>query len=70
MQQRPGRYHAAAAFDGPEKIDTRTLVNLFKEAKEQTDGDVSLYMEQLEDYFRNQYSPKKGVESAQRVLGL
>tara|TARA_B100002019_G_C20948218_1_gene440242 strand:+ start:316 stop:528 length:213 start_codon:yes stop_codon:yes gene_type:complete len=70
MQQRPGRYHAAAAFDGPEKIDTRTLVNLFKEAKEQTDGDVSFYMEQLEDYFRNQYSPKKGVESAQRVLGL
>ena len=70
MQQRPGRYHAAAALDGPEKIDTRTLVNLFKEAKEQTDGDVSFYMEQLEDYFRNQYSPKKGVESAQRVLGL
>lgn len=70
MQQRPGRYHSAAAFDGPERIDTRTLVNLFKEAKEQTDGDVSFYMEQLEDYFRNQYSPKKGVESAQRVLGL
>ena len=70
MQQRPGRYHSAAAFDGPERIDTRTLVDFFKDAKDQTEGDVSFYMEQLEDYFRNRYSPNKGVESAQRALGL
>lgn len=70
MHQRPGKTYKAAAFDGPEKIDTRTLVNLFKDAKEQTDGDVSFYMEQLEDYFRNNYNPKRGVESASRVLGL
>lgn len=70
MQQRRGKYHAAAAFDGPDRIDTRTLVKLFKEAKDLTEGDVSFYMEQLEDYFRNQYSPNRGVESASRVLGL
>ena len=46
MHQRPGKSYRAAAFDGPDKIDTRSLVNLFKDAKEQTDGDVSFYMEQ------------------------
>tara|TARA_B100000700_G_C15030772_1_gene850399 strand:+ start:1514 stop:1726 length:213 start_codon:yes stop_codon:yes gene_type:complete len=70
MHQRPGKSYRAAAFDGPDKIDTRSLVNLFKDAKEQTDGDVSFYMEQLEEYFRDSYNPKKGLDKASRVLGL
>ena len=41
-----------------------------EEAKDETEGDVSFYMEQLEDYFRNRYKPSKGLESAVRVLGL
>ena len=44
--------------------------SLFQEAKDETEGDVSFYMEQLEDYFRNRYKPSKGLESAVRVLGL
>ena len=70
MHQRPGKSYRAAAFDGPDKIDTRSLLNLFKDAKEQTDGDVSFYMEQLEEYFRDSYNPKKGLDKASRVLGL
>tara|TARA_R100000995_G_C3473194_1_gene119442 strand:+ start:1005 stop:1217 length:213 start_codon:yes stop_codon:yes gene_type:complete len=70
MHQRPGKKYQAAAFDGPDRIDTRSLVNLFQEAKDETEGDVSFYMEQLEDYFRNRYKPSKGLESAVRVLGL
>jgi|TARA_R110002073_G_scaffold1678_1_gene11778 hypothetical protein len=70
MHQRPGKKYQAAAFDGPDRIDTRSLTNLFKEAKENTEGDVSFYMEQLEDYFRDRYKPSKGLDSAIRVLGL
>ena len=70
MHQRPGKKYQAAAFDGPDRSDTRSLVNLFQEAKDETEGDVSFYMEQLEDYFRNRYKPSKGLESAVRVLGL
>ena len=70
MHQRPGKKYQAAAFDGPDRIDTRSLVNLFQEAKDETEGDVSFYMEQLEDYFRNRYKPSKGLESDVRVLGL
>ena len=70
MHQRPGKKYQAAAFDGPDRIDTRSLVNLFQEAKDETEGDVSFYMEQLEDYFGNGYKPSKVLESAVRVLGL
>ena len=41
MHQRPGKKYQAAAFDGPDRIDTRSLVNLFQEAKDETEGDVS-----------------------------
>lgn len=60
----------AAGFDGPDRIDTRTLINFFSEAKDLTDGDTSFYMEQLETYFRDRYKPSKGLESPVRVLGL
>ena len=70
MHQRPGKKYQAAAFDGPDRIAPRSLVNLFQEAKDETEGDVSFYMEQLEDYFRNRYKPSKGLDSAVRVLGL
>jgi len=70
MHQRRGKTHSAGPMDGPDRIDTRSLVNLFQQAKEETEGDVSFYMEQLEDYFRNRYKPSKGLESAVRVLGL
>ena len=70
MHQRPGKKYQAAAFDGPDRIDTRSLVNLFQEAKDETEGDVSFYMEQLEDYFRNRYKPSKGLDTPGKVLGL
>tara|TARA_R100000808_G_scaffold25055_2_gene61011 strand:- start:1748 stop:1960 length:213 start_codon:yes stop_codon:yes gene_type:complete len=70
MHQRPGKTYKAAAFDGPEKISTKALVEFFKQAEEDTDGDVSFYMGQLAEYFRDQYSPRKGLEPAHRVLGL
>ena len=59
MNQRPGKKYQAAAFDGPDRIDTRSLVNLFQQAKDETEGDVSFYMEQLEDYFRNRYKDRR-----------
>jgi hypothetical protein len=70
VMQRPGKTYRAAPMDGPERIDQWSLVNFFKDAKEQTSGDVQFYMEQLETYFRTGYSSKKGMERASRVLGL
>ncbi len=67
--QRPGKKYSAAAFDGADRISTWDLIKLFKEAKENTDGDVSFYMEQLEDFFRT-YTPKKGIPPASKILGL
>jgi hypothetical protein len=32
--------------------------------------DVSFYFEQVADYFKEQYNPKKGIDSAYKVLGL
>ena len=73
MHQRPGKTYQAAAFDGPDRIDTRTLTNFFQECFDELDetgDDAAFYFEQLVDYFRNHYKPSKGLESAVRVLGL
>lgn len=67
--QRPGKRYKAAAFDGADRISTWDLIKLFKDAKGMTDGDVSFYFEQLEDFFRN-YKPEKGIPRASKVLGL
>ena len=67
--QRPGKKYKAAAFDGADRISTWDLIKLFKEAKENTDGDPSFYFEQLEDFFRG-YTPKKGIPHAAKILGL
>ncbi len=73
MHQRRGKTHSAGPMDGPDRIDTRTLVNFFQECHDELDetgDDAAFYFEQLVDYFRNHYKPSKGLESAGKVLGL
>ena len=67
--QRPGKMHAAAMND-TERLDVRSVIQLMTECANQTDGDVSFYFEQVADYFKNEYSPRKGIATAGRVLGL
>ena len=67
--QRPGKTHQAGPMDGPDRIDTWTLIKMFQQAKENTEGDASYYFEHLEHYFRN-YNPKKGVDHANKILRL
>lgn len=72
MFQRKAKTYRAAAFDGPEKIDTFKLARLFEEAAEETkemEGDVSFYMGQVADFFRNHYKPGRELK-AHKVLGL
>jgi hypothetical protein len=66
--QRPGKTYRAGPMDGPDRISTFALCKFFEEAAEQVDD--PFYFEQLADYFRNHYSPKKGLEKPTRVLGL
>ena len=53
-----------------ERINTQSVVKLMNDCAKVTDGDVSFYFEQVADYFREHYSPKKGLDTAERVLGL
>lgn len=67
--QRKGNWKPATMND-TEKLDVRKVISLMKDCATETDGDVSFYFEQVADYFQNQYRPRKGLDSAQRVLGL
>ena len=67
--QRRGNWKPAAMSD-IERINTQSVVKLMSDCAKATDGDTSFYFEQVADYFRNVYSPKKGLDNAERVLGL
>ncbi len=69
MFQRRANTYRAGPIDGPEKIDTFKLANLFEECGAELEGDASFYMEQVADYFRNHYKPGKELK-ASKVLGL
>ncbi len=43
MFQRKAKTYRAAAFDGPEKIDTFKLARLFEEAAEETAAPATLH---------------------------
>jgi hypothetical protein len=68
MHQRRGKTYRAGPMDGPDRINTRSLAAFFEEAATQVEE--PFYFEQLADYFRNHYSPKKGLDSPIKVLGL
>ena len=70
MHQRPGKTYSAGPMDGPDRITAKALISFFEDAADQTEGDVSFYMEQLVDYFRNHYKPSKGLDTPGKVLGL
>ena len=66
--QRRGNWKPAAMSD-VERINTMAVAKLMSDCAKATDGDVSFYFEQVADYFREHYSPKKGLDTSERELG-
>ena len=54
-----------------EGLSVRRLINFCEDAASEVEDENSkFYFEQMIDYFKNHYSPKRGLESASKVLGL
>ena len=54
-----------------EGLSVKRLHDFFEDAaRELPAGDARFYFEQCADYFKNHYNPKRGLESASKVLGL
>jgi len=70
MHQRPGKTHRASAFDGPETINIRNLINFMQECQYalEDEPDSAFYFEQIVSYLRDSYKPSKGFDKATRVL--
>lgn len=54
-----------------ESVSVRALIDFCEQAaKDVPEDDARFYFEQMIDYFRNDYSPRKGLATAARILGL
>jgi hypothetical protein len=73
MNQRKGKTHKAGLGDR-DSLTTNQLIAMFDQAaielKLLGKGDEQFICEQFSDYFRNYYSPSKGLDSVTRILGL
>ena len=71
MMKPRGPQPAAFKKQNIEGLFVRRLINFCEDAASEVEDENSkFYFEQMIDYFKNHYSPKRGLESASKVLGL
>ena len=72
--QRPGKMSGTKSGMDSDGINYRSLVDFAKSAaaalEKKGEEDAAFYFEQLFDYLSEDYVPSKGLDRAEKILGL